>query len=208
MAICAVQPHADMYGLGIRIAFYLQWLGTLWFNYVDQTALPDLRLLGLCLSGSMTLVLLMQSLDTALDAAEMYVMTVLATGAHMFLVPVYIWRLVAGCRCYWDPSYWTEEEPLRIYRVVNFVTMVAGTCVAVWFFAAHLPGLEDGCQQYGFIFGELSMKNWGFIVLNSMLHAAVLVVCVVILLAKLGRKVKRGSIRRRRRRRREKFVSQ
>lgn len=207
MAACSISPKPEMYGLGIRVAFYIQWIGTIGFNYIDQTALPDLRLLGLCLSASMTLALLIQAANHALTASEMYVMVVLATGGYMFLVPVYMWRIITGCRCYWDPSYWTEEEPLRIYRVLNFTTVFVGACMAIWFFAAYLPGSDDACQQYGFMFGKSTMKSWSFVVLNAMLHVAVVAACAVILIVKWGPKLSSWeSSRRRRRRRREKFV--
>ncbi|TWU70921.1 hypothetical protein ED733_000897 [Metarhizium rileyi] len=209
MATCFVQAKPEMYGVGIRVAFYLQWFGSLWFNYADQVVLPDLRLSGLCLSGSMTLAVLIKSAERGLQPSEMYVMIVLATGSCMFLVPVYAWRAMTGCRCYWDPSYWTEEDPLRIYRVVNFITVFVGACVGVWFFGAYLPGQQDdACQQYGFFFGQISLRDCAFIVLNSMLHVAVATICLLILRARCRTKLRTRSdtLRRRRRRRREKYV--
>lgn len=199
-------PKPELYGLGIRVAIYLEWLGIIWFNYIDQTALPDLRLLGLCLSGSMTLAVLIQSVDGFLRASETYVMIVLATGGTLFLVPVYIWRVMTGCRSYWNPLYWTEEEPLRISRFINFAIVLIGACVAVRFFAGILPHLNDSCQQYGFMFSKVSLDNWAFIALNSMLHVAVVAVCALILVADCGPSLPRESSRRRRRRRRQKFV--
>ena len=188
------------------MAFYLQWLACLWFNFIDQRSLPDIRLLGLILSGSMMLALIIQLAEGRLAAAEMYTMIVLVTGDNIFLVPVYAWRTLSGCSWYWDPLYWSKEEPLRINRMINFATAVVGSSLATWFFAAHLPRLDVACEQYGFLFGKVSLANLSFIAMNAILYIAILAVCAVILMSKCTRLVSRRTKRQRQHSRRGRYV--
>ncbi|KAM4065876.1 hypothetical protein HRG_000038 [Hirsutella rhossiliensis] len=171
MSLCKGQVRPDMYGLGIRISSYVQWFAAIVFQRTGPESLPEIRLLGLLLSGGVAIGLLHQISQGKLDAAAIYVLLLLATGPHTFLVPVYIWRALTCCDPFWNPLEGYGEEQLRVFRVLNFALIITASSIGVWFYTTHLPALNRGCVQYGFFFGKTSLDdNAPFAALNALLY--------------------------------------
>ncbi|POR34817.1 Uncharacterized protein TPAR_05018 [Tolypocladium paradoxum] len=178
MSLCFPLSRPDMYGLGIRLSFYTQWFAALAFEHIGPESLPEIRLVGLLLSAGVTIGLVAQLVGGALDAAGVYVLLLLGTGSHLFLVPVYAWRALSCCSPYWNPLAWSREEQLRVFRVLNLVLVLTAASVGVWFFAAYLPGLDRGCRQFGFFFSQASLDhNEPFVAFNAALYVLVIVGC-------------------------------
>lgn len=186
MAVCQLEPKPDMYGLGIRLAFYIAWFGALLVEAIDETDLADVRFLGVLLSGAEALGLLIQVANTDLRAADIYISLLLASGIFIFLIPLYAWKAVSLCHPYWDPTRWTKERPSPIYRFCHFVLLIGVASLGTWFYTTYLPGLDEGCDQYGFLFSRISVTNNGFIVPNAILSVLILVVCAGILFQAVG----------------------
>lgn len=199
MTLCKGQVRADMYGLGIRISSYVQWSAAIVFQRKGPKSLPEIRLLGLLLSGGVTIGLLHQTGQGKLDAAAIYILLLLATGPHMFLVPVYMWRALTCFDPLWNPLRGYQEEQLRAFRVLNMVLILTASSVGVWFYTTHLPALNRDCVQYGFMFGKATLDdNAPFAALNALLYLLMLLTCATIV---LGRACCRAEESRRRRRR-------
>ncbi|KAI9150389.1 hypothetical protein HJFPF1_10155 [Paramyrothecium foliicola] len=199
MSVCESQAHSELYGLGIRIAFYIQWFGALTLQFLDESELADVRLLGLCLSGGMTIALVAQVANDKLEASEIYVMILLAAGIWIFLVPLYLWRAISVCSPYWNPFRASKERQSPVYKVFNWIVLVALASVAAWFYTTFLPGLDKNCTQYGFFFSRVSLENRAYIVFNAILWFIILAVCFVLFLMNLGCTVHMWSKEQRRR---------
>ncbi|PNY27979.1 Uncharacterized protein TCAP_02095 [Tolypocladium capitatum] len=185
MSLCSPLSRPDMYGLGIRLSLYTQWFAALAFEHMGQESLPEIRLLGLLLSAGVTVGLMAQLARGALDAAGIYILLLLGSGSHLFLVPVYAWRALSCCNPYWSPPAWSQEEQLRVFRVLNFVLILTASSVGVWFFATYLPGLDRGCRQFGFLFSQASLDyNEPFVAVNAALYVVIVVGCVAVVLMK------------------------
>lgn len=200
MSVCKGQDRPDMYGLGIRMASYVQWLAAIVFQRIGPESLPEIRLLGLLLSGGITIGLLHQLHQGELDAAAIYLLLLLATGPHMFLVPVYIWRVSTCCDPFWDPLEGYGEQQLRVFRVLNCGLVLTASSVGVWFNTTHLPALQRGCVQYGFFFGKASLDNNApFAALNALIYLLMMLTCGSIMASKACRRLdargRRWSIR-------------
>lgn len=182
---CDIQPQAAMYGLGIRLAFYIQWFFASTFNYIDRDQLPELRLLGLTLSGSLVLSLVIQLGQDTLRPVETYIMITLSTGEQIFLVPMYVWCLLTCWDPYWSPFVWANEEQHWSVRTLKYVIALTGASVAMWFFT-NLAHVDDGCKRFAFAFSKVSLQGTGFTVLNCMLYVGILVACGVMLAAEFG----------------------
>jgi hypothetical protein len=72
-------------------------------SHVDESSLPNVRILGLLLSATITLSLILQVADKALQAADMYITLLLATGIYLPVVPVYLVRGLTLWHPRWDP---------------------------------------------------------------------------------------------------------
>ncbi|KFA56311.1 hypothetical protein S40293_08286 [Stachybotrys chartarum IBT 40293] len=186
MPTCRIQAQPDMYGLGIRTAFYIQWFGAVLIEWLDETDLDDMRLLGLLLSGALIIGLIVQVAEEALQAAEIYIVLLLASGIYIFLVPLYIWRALTLFSPYWNPFRWSKEKHSPIFRFSNFVVLVLVASMGTWFYVTYLPGLDAGCSQYGFFFGSVSLGSDVYIAFNAILYIVILVVCAFLLLTAIG----------------------
>ncbi|KND95298.1 hypothetical protein TOPH_00029 [Tolypocladium ophioglossoides CBS 100239] len=185
MSLCSPLSRPDMYGLGIRLSLYTQWFAALAFEHIGPESLPEIRLLGLLLSAGVTLGLLVQLVRGTLDAAGIYILLLLGTGSHLFLVPVYAWRALSCCNPYWNPLAWSQEEQLRVFRVLNFSLILTASSVGVWFFATYLPGLDRNCRQFGFFFSQASLDhNEPFVAVNAALYVLIIVGCGSVVLTK------------------------
>ena len=186
MAVCVIKPKPDLYGLGIRLAFYIQWLGAVLIEFLDATELGDVRLLGLLLSAAATLALVVQVAGNNLEAADIYVALLLAAGAWLFLVPVYIWRALSLCSPYWNPLRWSKERRSPFFQICSFAVLCAAASVGVWFYVTFLPARDEGCSEYGFFFGKVDLENKAYIAFNAILYLVILIVCGAILISSIG----------------------
>ncbi|UNI15516.1 hypothetical protein JDV02_002043 [Purpureocillium takamizusanense] len=198
MEACTPHPRPDMYGLGIRFTFYLQWFGALYFNHVGQEVLPAVRLLGLCLSIAATAALVVHisrindagtatnsvpaaTTPVPLDPAGIYIVLLLTTGTYMFLVPVYLFRPFMCWNPRYSPRSWSKERKVRAFRLIEWALVVTAASTAVWFFAVHVPGLHRAarCHQYGFLFSPMPLDgNDGFLAFNAAVYLLMLLVCL------------------------------
>ncbi|KJZ72441.1 hypothetical protein HIM_08110 [Hirsutella minnesotensis 3608] len=186
MSLCVVQSRQDMYGLGIRLSSYLQWLAAIAFQRRAPKALPTIRVLGLLLSGGITIGLLAQVIHGQLDPGAIHTLVLLATGPHLFLVPVYAWRLVTCCDDFWDPLRIYKEDHLRTFRVLNYLQALAASSLGVWFYTTHLPNLRRDCHQYGFLFGQVRLDdNAALAAFNAMLFLLIDGACICFALSRV-----------------------
>ncbi|KAI8228128.1 hypothetical protein K4K55_007640 [Colletotrichum sp. SAR 10_96] len=133
MDSCQVQGRSDLYGLGLRVAFYIQWFGAIIVEYLEVADLPDIRLIGLLFSAAAFFGLIVKVTVTTLQPADVYIVFLLAMG--------------------------------------------------IWFWCS--------CVKLG---------NKAFVAFNAILCFAILLVCVVVLLLKMGWKIPFWRQRRKKRR--------
>jgi hypothetical protein len=188
---CNIPGNPQMYGLGIRIAFYVQWFGLILVQYMDERDLPDVRILGLILSSATFLGLIIEVSENSLQAAEIYIVLLLCMGYFLFMVPYYLWKALTCCNPYWDPLRWTRERQSRIFQAMNFTLLLAISSFATWFWIAFINDTRDegtpaGCRQSAFFFSEVSLTNSAYIAFNALLYFLILLVCIGIMLIKSG----------------------
>ncbi|KAK5994870.1 hypothetical protein PT974_03256 [Cladobotryum mycophilum] len=183
---CKSQGRPDMYGLGIRLGFYSQWFGEMFNEYVDQPDVADVRCLGVLLTSAVLLGLIVQSLGSHLDPADMYIVLLLTAGTYVFLIPMYVWRVLTCCDQAWDPLKWTRELKFPIYDMANFILLLCVASFGVWFYAIYLPKKEPDCQQYGFLFAKIRLKDKLFIGVNTVVYLIILLICAGIFLNRAG----------------------
>ncbi|KAK1673779.1 hypothetical protein BDP55DRAFT_633724 [Colletotrichum godetiae] len=204
MASCQVQGEPGLYGLGIRVAFYIQWFGAIVVEYLDMTDLPDMRLLGLLFSAAAFLGLVIHlsvaAAASSVQPADVYIVLLLAMGIYIPLVPLYLWKTVTCFSRYWDPFRWSRETPSPAYKGLNFMLLLAIASLGVWYWCSFAPENDCSSEQYGFFFSRVSLGNKAFVAFNAIMYFVILFVCVLVLLLKVGWKVPFWRERRRKRR--------
>ncbi|KAM0259113.1 hypothetical protein ACHAQJ_003484 [Trichoderma viride] len=186
MIPCGHQGRPDMYGLGIRLGIYLQWFGELLVEFFDEVDVSDIRLLGLLLSGGIILALIVAIANQDVQPADVYIMLQLAAGSYMFLIPIYIWRILSCCNPKWDPLKWAKEINMPIYSVSTIILLVIMSALGVWFFTTYIPTRGRQCEQYGFFFAKTKLDNVAYMVVNIIFYITIILVCVAIALSWTG----------------------
>lgn len=225
MAVCEIPGRPDLYGLGIRVAFYIQWTGAVIVSFVDESEIADIRFIGVLLSAAVTLAIIISASSSPpfstsnlsiteydingnppLQPADVYISLLLAAGIYLFLVPPYIFRAFTLCNPYWNPFQRRGEPPAQgtVFRWCNFLLLLAVSSVGVWFYTTFLPQWwgragGDGCDQYGFFFSSISLDDRAYVAFNALLYILIIIVCACIILIKSGCSVTIWSERKKRR---------
>lgn len=178
MAACHITGHPDTYGLGIRIAFYIQWFGMIFASWLPESDALNLKFLnGLTIAA--TSVGLALDLGT-LQPAEIYVVLLLVCGTLYFLVPVYLWRLITCCHPWWDTERWSRMRMGWLFKSGMGLMLGALLGLQIWFWCTGVyerpTGTDTSCQQYGFLFGQVQLDSPAITAVNIILSLAILLV--------------------------------
>ncbi len=173
-----------MYGLGIRIGFYLQWFAVDLASWLAPSEVNGIRLTNSIFIAATFLALIIQvSLKISnLQVVEVYIILLLTFGYYLFFVPLYTWRLLIGYDPALDPFRFPHVWPGQVYSALNFLLLVAVASFQLWFWFARVPQLNgQNCLEYGFFFAKIRMNKKGFEVLNIVFYFLLLSSCAIVL---------------------------
>jgi hypothetical protein len=211
--VCTIAGSPNLYGLGIRVSFYLLWLfiplAERWHKH--NAAVP--RAVELILALAVFIGLGLAISDGYLFAVEVYIALLLISTGIYLLVPRHIRHLVGWIRPDWGLG--TRRSSCGIVGVIRFLFVLIIVSLQLWFWASGVESTSidrnlrnpSGCcpceppQQVGFLLGPIDMHSGGFRVTSGLSMVGLLVGALIIAA------MKAGVIRRRsRRRRRAKYV--
>ena len=92
-----------MYGLGIRLGFYFQWVGAILARIMAPSEIKSLTFSNDLFVAATFLALIISTANDVynLQPVETYIVLLLMFGTYLVLVPIYIWRLLTACDPYW-----------------------------------------------------------------------------------------------------------
>ena len=176
-----------MYGLGIRLAFYIVWATAAFFEFVHEEDLPDLRLLGFSLSLAVTIGLAVQISKHTLQPIDIDISLILSMGIYVFLIPVYSWRVITCFNRYLDPlRHTTEAESTPVFKLARLLLLLVITGIGIWFFTTYLVDLQLGCEQYAFFLSKMKIEDKIYVAFGSIFFIAVVITCIVVLAFQTG----------------------
>lgn len=179
---CGFTGNSDMYGLGIRIGFYLQWFGTILANWIAKSEVPGMRFSNSLFVAATFLALVIQTAHAALRPVEIYIILLLTFGAYWYLVPLYLWRLITCGNRLLDPGAFPRVRAGPVLSALKFGLLVAVSIFQLWFWFGRVNAVNvDSCVEYGFFFGKLALNNKGFVVANILFHFILLGCCLFVL---------------------------
>jgi len=191
MSTCTFIGNTDMYGLGIRIGFYLQWFGNILALWVARGEVQGMRWSNSLFIAATFLALIIQTEKDNLRPVEIYIILLLTFGGYLYFVPLYIWRLLTGCAPEWDPSRFPLVKARKLFSALNFLLLVTVSLFQLWFWISKVESVgSDGCQEYGFFFAKLRLNEKGFVVANILFHFFLLLCCLVVLCITIGKVLK------------------
>ncbi|KAF2678748.1 hypothetical protein K458DRAFT_422828 [Lentithecium fluviatile CBS 122367] len=190
MAVCNFEGNSDMYGLGIRLGFYLQWYAAILARWI--VPLPsEVKSLGFSLNlfvaaTFLALIILTTNNVESLQPVETYIVLLLLFGAYLALVPIYLWRLLTGCDPYWDPTRYPIVNMGALSANLNFFLLIGVLIFQYWFWFDRVPDLDHyNCQQYGFLLSQVRLNSKVSVVLNALMYFWLGVVCLYLLALKI-----------------------
>lgn len=166
-----------MYGLGIRVGFYFQWFSTILASWIARSEVPGLRLSNSLFVAATFLALIIQTAKEKLRPVEIYVVLLLTFGGYLYLVPLYIWRLLTGCTPRWDPSRYSRVRNGKVFSALNFGLLISVSLFQLWFWFAKVKISGFGsttCRPYGFFFHKFHLDAKGFMIANITFHFVLL----------------------------------
>lgn len=195
METCTFSGNPDMYGLGIRIGYYLQWYGGILAAWIAPEESSSLRLANALFVAATFLALFIQTIqehaEKSFPIVETYIILFLAFGSYLVLVPIYLWRIFTCCNPYLDPTRFPRVNPGRVYGYMNSVLLTAVLGFELWYWIHQVPKLATvKCAQYGFFFHKIQLNNRGFRMLNVIPCLFLLLCCITLVCMKVVSKVR------------------
>ena len=182
MTTCTFDGNSDMYGLGIRIGFYLQWYGGILASWLAKSEVPGMRLANGLFVAATFLALIIQIGESTsnLRIVEIYIILLLTFGAYLFLVPIYFWRIVTRFNHIYDPSRYPRVPTSFMFSVLYFILIFAVSSFQLWFWFDRVPQLStQACQEFGFFFSKIRLNQNAFQAVNIVFHFFLLLSCFI-----------------------------
>jgi hypothetical protein len=86
MASCGFDGNADMYGVGIRVGFYLQWYSCILASWISRVEVPSMRIANLMFVSATFLAMIIQTFENKIRPVEIYISLLLTFGGYLYLV--------------------------------------------------------------------------------------------------------------------------
>jgi len=171
-----------MYGLGIRIGFYLQWYGTILASWLAPSEVPNLRLTNMLFITATLIALIIQR--RTLSPPEIYIILLLFFGTTFYLLPVFLWRMVTRFNKRWDPTRFPlAKPPMKVANLLSSLVIITVLSFMLWFWILKVPTLAgEPCERYGFMFTAIQLNSLGFRIFHLVICSVLLLVVPILLI--------------------------
>jgi len=148
-----------MYGLRIRLGFYIQWFTLTTANLFENIEeLPTIRLtLGSFVVANFIALIVQDRLHTV-NAIDIFVMVVLYFGFYLSHIPVFAWRILTRFDASVDPTRWTNSEAGLVDNLFQIVMVLGAAIFQLYYWLTVVPAIpkdNNGCPPpVGFFFGK------------------------------------------------------
>ena len=173
---CGFEGNGDVYGIGIRIGLYTQWLSTLLTNWllVNRSA-SHIRDVNTCFQLAMLIALLsLHRGETNPHAVDVYLIILQILGSTCTI------SSHATTKSQWKSTSWGGLVRFGIYWAV------AGYSTYYWFYALKNAEFQRangvGCVDYGFLFAKVQLEKSWF----RWVHAGISVVALIMFTVLFG----------------------
>ena len=170
-----------MYGLGIRLGFYLQWYAGICANMLAvESEITGNRLALAAFMWGTFIALLVQTITQALSAIDIYVILLMCFGSNYFIIPLLFWRLVTCFDYTLDPTRWIVVKASTALNIANVALLLATSGYQLWFWISGIHTIPNDCNPVGFLFVKMPLVSVPMWAVNVALQ------CVLICVALIG----------------------
>jgi hypothetical protein len=180
MATCEVSGTSDMYGLGIRVGFYLQWMSSPATAWIAPGETNSLRTANAFFISATFIGLIIETALNHLDVVEIYVILLLGFGAQYSWLITTLWRVATHFNAAWDPTrHMRAPIPSTMYWFLYNTVQIAQIIFQLWFWLYKIPRTNNECARFGFAFFKVKLTSNGFRIFNVVVMVVLLVLMVV-----------------------------
>ncbi|CAG9947622.1 unnamed protein product [Clonostachys rosea f. rosea IK726] len=187
----AFRDNKDLYGLGIRLGFYIQWVGLIiceLFDKKKQCNQPRhfhseffaIRITNASFVTAEFIAILVQIAKTSLKSdrntefiqpVDIYIVLLLCFGSSIFLVVVFIWNMFTPL----NVDY--PMRPSRLSVRLSCLLLTAVSLFQLWFWSQNFD--FENCRTYGFAFNKTTIDEITFRVTHGILYGILLLVVLL-----------------------------
>ncbi|KAI0445111.1 hypothetical protein F4803DRAFT_509444 [Xylaria telfairii] len=191
MALCHLDGNADMYGLGIRLGFYLQWLARIVTDLLVVCSPCDCsrssmlaeveggRFALQCFVIALFVAIVSQAGTSSATVVDLYISLLICVGDYFFFIPIYVWRLATRFNPLLDPTRWLIAAPSAAYSLLDQLLVVASAAFQIWFWAWKVQNdAPADCETFGFLFSKIPMRSLSFRTVNIVIQTLVMGIAV------------------------------
>jgi hypothetical protein len=193
---CTITGHSEVIGLGLRLTFYLYWLGTPIFSWLGPTLVASNHALHALTMLALSVWTMIWTRDNSLDTVEMYILALLTSGPVLLHMPTVMWRALSKCSPKYDPARFPAPPDVQ-YETLSFRIGVVVFCLGqlffqIWFWTNQVKqqgqqdGTGTGCVRYGFAVVRVVLWSRAAVVVNMVVVVVVLSFLVVYLFDLVG----------------------
>jgi hypothetical protein len=186
---CTFAGNSDMYGLGIRLGYYLQWFGVIVAGWIVPGEVEGLRMANSLFVAATFLALLVQvgknlsPQDGGLETVEIYIILLLTFGSSFAVVPALLWRFITKFDPEKDPTRWSGAPPQsKTFNYLYMLLLIAVFSLQIWFWTTRVTEAEiPGCTSWAFFLSRVRLQSPG-VRWISLCLSIMLIFCLVTLL--------------------------
>jgi hypothetical protein len=181
IAACLPQGNADMYGLGIRLGFYLQWSASILANLLMlESKIMSTRFALNSFTAAVFIALSVQTASRGLSDLDRYVTLLLCFGPSYANIPIFFWRLLTCFKKNLDPTRWSAAPSSVSTRFFSGLILIGIAILQFIFWGAIRHDSEELCPAYAFLFARVSLYSTALRVVHLVLS------CFLVLIAFVG----------------------
>ncbi|KAJ4171064.1 hypothetical protein NW754_007208 [Fusarium falciforme] len=148
---CGFEGKSDLYGLGIRLGIYMQWLSTFVTDFESLTPLWETY--SIFIFAIFIAILVLTAEERPTHTAEMSILTYIVFGGAYMMLPANMrMRKVTSSN---------GKALLNHYAAMNLISGIVA-CYFFWFWLRGMHGdnfLATPCGSYGFLFAKVSLSD-------------------------------------------------
>ncbi|OTA63764.1 hypothetical protein K449DRAFT_433087 [Hypoxylon sp. EC38] len=177
MADCSVEGNSDMYGLGIRLGFYLNWYAGILANFIAAEEIESVQYAMLSFITATFVAVVVQTAHNTVTVLDTYITLLLCFGYNFFLIPIYIWRLLTGFNKGVDPTRWSRVHHGSLFHAYNLVLTMSVAIFQLWFWTSEAVR-SNTCPYYGFLLRRSLLSSVEARIVNITLQAFIIFILV------------------------------
>ncbi|KAM7183475.1 hypothetical protein V8F33_013556 [Rhypophila sp. PSN 637] len=176
---CSYQGNADMYGLGIRLGFYLQWFAKITADIVMRPSeIKGNRFAIYSFTAAVFIALSIQTAKARITDLDGYIVLLLCFGNYYSLVPIFLWRVLTGFKARLDPTRWAAASSSIFLRIFSSVILLAISAYQIAFWASLMSTMrtDSECERVGFLFTQMPLYGRALRIVNITFSSLLIVI--------------------------------